>query len=57
MNEQSDNEKAPEITILSAEFVGDAAVVDGCLDVGGVKVSMKPAPHGLGVYVRRTICQ
>lgn len=43
--------------ILSAEFVDNAEVIDGWLDVGGVKLPVGRWGHsgqGVGVYVRRS---
>ncbi len=40
--------------ILPAERLGTATVVDGCIDVGGVKVPWPYYPDGEAVYVRRS---
>lgn len=36
--------------ILSAEYVGEAEVIDGMLDIGGVAI---PWRHPASIYVRR----
>jgi len=46
---------ATEMSVGSAEYVGEAAIVDGQLDIGGLKVDLAGSEWGEGVsvYVRR----
>lgn len=41
--------------ILPAEFIGNARIVDGRLDIGGVKIQLGDwGPSGVSIYVRRS---
>lgn len=51
MCEQCDDDS---VEILTAEHFGDAAVVDGFVDIGGVKVPWEPNVDTDTIYVRRS---